>query len=199
MNVFAIAARVAAVRGPEQCSQCRGSGFDARTLEDCLRCNGTGKDPSAPAAGSWKLVSDIWSPEKATEVPEKELLSVYLPNLNHGVFNILRVTPSGAHAMFGISRYKEGYDVTQLGGSMDRDMGLFESPADVLRAIKKSSDRIASAGGASRTASISWTQVKGVLDALDVKMDVKKTFMQIKDGIQVPLVGGQLLRVTISD
>jgi hypothetical protein len=30
-------------------------------------------------------------------------------------------------------------------------------------------------------------------------MDVKKTFMQIKDGIQVPLVGGQLLRVTISD
>lgn len=44
-----VAARVAArwlragYSGPGQCPKCRGSGFDARTLDDCPSCKGTGR------------------------------------------------------------------------------------------------------------------------------------------------------------
>lgn len=50
MNLKDVAARVAAKTGPGRCQHCRGTGFDARSLEDCPKCFGTGT--------GWKNMAD---------------------------------------------------------------------------------------------------------------------------------------------
>lgn len=41
---------VGAVSGPDKCTNCRGSGFDSRTLDDCTTCGGTGRKPGSVEA-----------------------------------------------------------------------------------------------------------------------------------------------------
>lgn len=45
MNLFRIARRVAAISGPNQCKNCRGTGFV--NMGDCPECGGTGMRPQS--------------------------------------------------------------------------------------------------------------------------------------------------------